>query len=84
MVNHPERNVVYYPIGTRVFWGDKPGTVTAYSLKPYPYPVGYVVQIDGGLKILNAAYEELFLEATKQRSEKGVKVPVPSKPIRVT
>ena len=84
MVNHPERNVVYYPVGTRVFWGSKPGTITAYSLKPYSYPVGYVVQIDGGLKILNAAYEELILEATKQRSEKGVKVPVPNKPTRVT
>ncbi len=75
----PFENVVYYQPGTRVLWNGSPGTVSSLDVKPYKYEVGYNILLDKQgpneyVEITNAAYSELCLEETGEKSTEGYEV----------
>lgn len=59
----PKNNLVYYPVGTKILWRNKPGIVVRLCLKPINYPVGYDVLLNDGEEILNVHYFELSLQS---------------------
>lgn len=76
----PLENIVYYAANTRVLWVDQPGVVHSLVVKPYKYQIGYNILLDSQTsgeapEVTNAGYEELVLEATKEKSTDGYEVP---------
>lgn len=75
----PFDNIVYYPPGTRVLWGEQPGVVHSLVIMPYKYEVGYNIVIDAQScrdepEITNSGYNELVLEESGVPSTEGYEV----------
>ena len=75
----PFENIAYYQPGSRVLLNGIPGTVSSLDIKPYKYEVGYNVLLDKQdskecVEITNAAYSDLSLEETGEKSIEGYEI----------
>lgn len=63
-VNKPKQpgknGVAYLALEQRAVWREKrPGVVKSYHVKPYPYCIGYDVELDDGEMVTNSGIGEL-------------------------
>jgi ribosomal protein L24E len=75
----PLDNIVYYPIGTRVLWCNRPGIVHSLVIKSYKCEIGYNIVLDTQTckdepEVTNSGYAELILEDAGIPSTEGYEI----------